>query len=40
MIKPSCAGSSIGVNVAFGVGDALRNANKLIIEGVDVSVVS
>ena len=36
---PTCAGSSIGVNVAFGVDDALRKANKLIIEGVDVRVV-
>ena len=39
VIKPTCAGSSIGVNVAFGVDDALRKANKLIIEGVDVRVV-
>ncbi|GLJ38718.1 hypothetical protein SUGI_0789120 [Cryptomeria japonica] len=39
VVKPACAGSSIGVNVAFGVDDALRKANKLITEGVDVRVV-
>ncbi|KAH9310199.1 hypothetical protein KI387_038110, partial [Taxus chinensis] len=39
VVKPACAGSSIGVNVAFGVDDALRKANKLITEGVDVRIV-
>jgi hypothetical protein len=31
-VKPACAGSSIGVDVAFGVNDALIKANNLITE--------
>lgn len=39
VVKPACAGSSIGVDVAFGVNDALIKANKLITEGVDDRVI-
>lgn len=39
VVKPACAGSSIGVDVAFGVNDALIKANNLITEGVDDRII-
>ncbi|KAG5550707.1 hypothetical protein RHGRI_015610 [Rhododendron griersonianum] len=38
-VKPTKAGSSIGVTVAYGVADSLKKANELISEGVDDSVL-
>ncbi|XP_058214710.1 uncharacterized protein LOC131326118 isoform X2 [Rhododendron vialii] len=35
VVKPTKAGSSIGVTVAYGVADSLKKANELISEGVD-----
>ncbi|KAL2500408.1 D-alanine--D-alanine ligase family [Forsythia ovata] len=39
VVKPTRAGSSIGVSVAYGVTDSLRKANKLISEGIDDKVL-
>ncbi|KAI8557175.1 hypothetical protein RHMOL_Rhmol05G0315800 [Rhododendron molle] len=39
VVKPTKAGSSIGVTVAYGVADSLKKANELISEGVDDSVL-
>ncbi|KAL7265645.1 hypothetical protein ACSBR1_003431 [Camellia fascicularis] len=35
IVKPTKAGSSIGVTVAYGVADSLRKANEIIAEGID-----
>uniref|UniRef100_A0A2P2MLK6 D-alanineD-alanine ligase n=1 Tax=Rhizophora mucronata TaxID=61149 RepID=A0A2P2MLK6_RHIMU len=35
VVKPTRAGSSIGVTVAYGVINALKKANNLILEGID-----
>ncbi|THG09330.1 hypothetical protein TEA_007907 [Camellia sinensis var. sinensis] len=35
IVKPTKAGSSIGVTVAYGVTDSLRKANEIISEGID-----
>ncbi|PSS34736.1 D-alanine--D-alanine ligase [Actinidia chinensis var. chinensis] len=39
VVKPTKAGSSIGVTVAYGVADALKNANEIISEGIDDKVL-
>ncbi|KAF5747659.1 hypothetical protein HS088_TW05G00386 [Tripterygium wilfordii] len=39
VVKPTRAGSSIGVTVAYGVADSLEKANKIIAEGIDDRVV-
>lgn len=39
VVKPTRAGSSIGVTVAYGVADSLRKANALISEGIDDKVL-
>lgn len=35
VVKPTRAGSSIGVTVAYGVADSLKKANEIIAEGID-----
>ncbi|XP_010256985.1 PREDICTED: uncharacterized protein LOC104597236 isoform X2 [Nelumbo nucifera] len=39
VVKPARAGSSIGVTVAYGVDDALKKANDIILEGIDHKVL-
>ncbi|KAK6943406.1 D-alanine--D-alanine ligase, C-terminal [Dillenia turbinata] len=39
VVKPARAGSSIGVTVAYGVLDALKKANDIIMEGIDDKVL-
>ncbi|KAF5476357.1 hypothetical protein F2P56_008083 [Juglans regia] len=39
VVKPTRAGSSIGVKVAYGVHDSLTKANEIISEGIDDRVV-
>ncbi|CAI9097201.1 OLC1v1033574C1 [Oldenlandia corymbosa var. corymbosa] len=39
VVKPTRAGSSIGVTVAYGASDALQKANALISEGIDDKVL-
>ncbi|XP_059296464.1 uncharacterized protein LOC132049613 isoform X1 [Lycium ferocissimum] len=39
VVKPTRAGSSIGVNVAYGVADSLAKANSIISEGIDDKVL-
>lgn len=39
VVKPTRAGSSIGVSVAYGVTDSLRKAKELISEGIDDKVL-
>ncbi|XP_031095493.1 uncharacterized protein LOC115999733 [Ipomoea triloba] len=39
VVKPTKAGSSIGVTVAYGVTDALLKANAIISEGIDDKVI-
>ncbi|KAL3830241.1 hypothetical protein ACJIZ3_019043 [Penstemon smallii] len=39
VVKPTRAGSSIGVTVAYGVTDALAKANSIISEGIDDKVI-
>ncbi|XP_059668105.1 uncharacterized protein LOC132313381 [Cornus florida] len=39
VVKPTRAGSSIGVTVAYGVIDALKKANDIILEGIDDKVI-
>ncbi|XP_034694013.1 D-alanine--D-alanine ligase isoform X2 [Vitis riparia] len=35
VVKPTRAGSSIGVTVAYGVADSLKKANEIVAEGID-----
>ncbi|XP_057972095.1 uncharacterized protein LOC131160433 isoform X2 [Malania oleifera] len=35
VVKPTRAGSSIGVTVAYGVADSLKKASEIILEGID-----
>jgi hypothetical protein len=37
--KPACAGSSIGVSIAYGLQDALQKAQQIISDGIDSRVV-
>ncbi|CAN0927902.1 D-alanine--D-alanine ligase [Linum grandiflorum] len=39
VVKPVRAGSSIGVSVAYGVANALKNAKDVILEGIDDKVI-
>ncbi|CAN4118280.1 unnamed protein product [Withania somnifera] len=39
VVKPTRAGSSIGVSVAYGVTDSLTKANRIISEGIDDKVL-
>lgn len=39
VVKPTRAGSSIGVTVAYGVTDSLKKANEIISEGIDDKVM-
>ncbi|KAM3287973.1 hypothetical protein P3S67_021403 [Capsicum chacoense] len=39
VVKPTRAGSSIGVTVAYGVTDSLEKANRIISEGIDDKVL-
>ncbi|KAG9137893.1 hypothetical protein Leryth_021187 [Lithospermum erythrorhizon] len=39
VVKPTVAGSSIGVTVAYGVADTLNSANSIISEGIDDKVL-
>ncbi|KAJ8753834.1 hypothetical protein K2173_000088 [Erythroxylum novogranatense] len=39
VVKPTKAGSSIGVTVAYGVADSLKKANDIIYEGIDSRVL-
>ncbi|CAK9153749.1 unnamed protein product [Ilex paraguariensis] len=39
VVKPTRAGSSIGVTVAYGVTDSLKKANEIISEGIDDKVI-
>ncbi|KAL6987925.1 hypothetical protein U1Q18_013671 [Sarracenia purpurea var. burkii] len=39
VVKPTKAGSSIGVTVAYGVTDTLNKANEIISEGIDDKVI-
>ncbi|XP_052173923.1 uncharacterized protein LOC127789161 [Diospyros lotus] len=39
VVKPTKAGSSIGVTVAYGVTDSLKKANQIISEGIDDKVL-
>ncbi|CAN1276850.1 D-alanine--D-alanine ligase [Linum perenne] len=38
-VKPVRAGSSIGVSVAYGIANALKNAKDVILEGIDDKVI-
>ncbi|CAN1276857.1 D-alanine--D-alanine ligase [Linum perenne] len=39
VVKPVRAGSSIGVSVAYGIANALKNAKDVILEGIDDKVI-
>ncbi|KMZ73515.1 D-alanine--D-alanine ligase [Zostera marina] len=39
VVKPTRAGSSIGVSVAYGVDDSIRKANDIFLKGIDDKVV-
>ncbi|KAJ7961131.1 D-alanine-D-alanine ligase [Quillaja saponaria] len=39
VVKPTRAGSSLGVKVAYGVDDSLRKSNEIISEGIDDKVL-